>query len=205
MNGHSVVRPCSSRVAPDTRTTQEHFMASISKRGNGWFAQVRRKGHPHRHRSFRTRREAVAWATAREVELDATAPGSPGLSATKVTLGDIIRRYMAEVTPTKRGAESERIRLKKFLSSAVCISSMARLTPGELGAYRDARLRQVKPATLRRELAVVRHAIEVARREWGYALGPNPVSLIRLPAVRDARDRRPTLNELERLRRALDQ
>jgi integrase len=82
---------------------------------------------------------------------------------------------------------------------------MARLTADALGAYRDARLRQVKPATLRRELAVVRHAVEVARREWGYALGPNPVSLIRLPVVRDARDRRPTSNELERLRQALDQ
>ncbi len=180
-------------------------MASISKRGSGWFAQVRRKSHPHQHRSFRTRREAVAWAKAREVELDSTTPRSLGLSATEVTLGDIVRRYMAEVTPTKRGAESERLRLNKFLSSAVCNSSMARLTADALGAYRDARLRQVKPATLRRELAVVRHAVEVARREWGYALGPNPVALIRLPAVRDARDRRLTSDELDRLRGALDQ
>jgi integrase len=181
-------------------------MASISRRGNGWFAQVRRKGHPHQHKSFRTRREALTWATAREVELDATAPWSqPKLATANVTLGDIIRRYLAEVTPTKRSAQSERLRLKRFLLSPICALSLGSVSPEVLGAYRDARLRLVKPATLRRELAVVRHALEVARREWGYAIGENPVSLIRLPAVRDARERRPSDDELERLRVALGQ
>ena len=161
-------------------------MASISRRGGRWFAQVRRKGHPHQHKTFKTRREAVAWATAREVEMAASITMSGAkLSTATVSLGDLIRRYLAEVTPTKRSADTERLRLKRFLLSPICASPLASVTPEVLGAYRDARLRAVKPATLRRELAVIRHALEVARREWGYSIGENPVSVIRLPAVRD--------------------
>lgn len=181
-------------------------MASILRRGSGWFAQVRRKGHPHQHKTFRTRREAVAWATAREVELDAPPLSSCStVPLAKATLGDLLRRYIGEVTPTKRSEASERLRLRKVLLSPLCGLPLVNLTPEVLGGYRDARLRQVKPATLRREMAVIRHALEVARREWGYGLASNPAALIRLPPVRDARDRRPSAIELERLLLALEQ
>jgi hypothetical protein len=45
--------------------------------------------------------------------------------------------------------------------------SLHRLTPAEIARYRDDRLAVVSGDTVRRELAIVRHCLEVARNEWG--------------------------------------
>lgn len=178
-------------------------MATISKRGSGWFAQVRRKGYPHEHKSFSSRREAVAWARSKEAELDAIAPASNPNAARQTTLGDLVRRYVAEVTPRKRSQESERLRLNKLVLNEIASLALAEVTPEAVAAYRDARLALVKPATVRRELALLQHVMEVARRDWGYWIKVNPVALIRQPTVRDARDRRLSGGEWERLVAAL--
>ena len=178
-------------------------MATISKRGSGWFAQVRRKGYPHEHKSFSSRREAAAWARGKEAELDAIAPARNPNAARQSSLGDLVRRYVAEVTPRKRSHESERLRLNKFLLNKIASLSLAEVTPEAIAAYRDVRLALVKPATVRRELALLQHVFEVARRDWGYWIASNPVVLIRQPAVRDARDRRLDGDEWKRLLVAL--
>jgi integrase len=174
-------------------------MATISKRGSGWFAQVRRKGYPHEHKSFTSRREAVAWARNKEAELDAIAPASNPNAARQTTLGDLVRRYVAEVTPRKRSQESERLRLNKLLLNEMALLTLTEVTPEAVAAYRDARLASVKPATVRRELALLQHVFEVARRDWGHWIKSNPVALIRQPTVRDARDRRLRGGEWDRL------
>ena len=69
--------------------------------------------------------------------------------------------------------------------------------------YRDDRLRSVSASSVRRELAILQHCLEVARNEWGVALQQNPVSKIKKPAQGRARERRVTVEELERLRVAL--
>ena len=56
---------------------------------------------------------------------------------------------------------------------------------------------------MRRELAILQHCLEVAKNEWGVALQQNPVSKIKKPAQGNARERRATVEELERLRVAL--
>ncbi|MEK9285680.1 site-specific integrase, partial [Bradyrhizobium sp. ISRA442] len=63
--------------------------------------------------------------------------------------------------------------------------------------YRDDRLKMVKPASVRRELVVLRHVFEVARREWGLPVKENPVKQIRLPEDARPRERR-LLGEDER-------
>jgi len=52
---------------------------------------------------------------------------------------------------------------------------------------------------VRRELAIVRHCLEVARTEWGFALKSNPVHQVKLPRPSKPRERRATPDELERL------
>lgn len=59
-----------------------------------------------------------------------------------------------------------------------------------LAQYRDKRLREVKPATVRREMAVLRHCIEVARKEWGLPIPRNPFLDLKLPSPGEGRDRR---------------
>lgn len=45
-------------------------MATIRKRGTGWYVQVRRKGYPAEYKTFGSKAEATAWAREREARID---------------------------------------------------------------------------------------------------------------------------------------
>lgn len=179
-------------------------MATITRRGAGWYVQVRRKGYPPCFRTFATKRDAKAWATEREAALgsfdDHCAPGSASL-----TVGEMLKRYLTDVTPHKRSAESESWRLSKMLKAPMSALALDALQPSHVAAYRDWRLASVKPGTVRRELSLLRTAIAVARREWGLKLGANPVDKVQRPLARDARDRRLSGDEWRRLELGLRQ
>ena len=67
--------------------------------------------------------------------------------------------------------------------------------------YSDERLQKVRPGTVLRELAFLRHGIEVARREWDIPIAVNPVSQIAMPRASKPRERRITVEEMEALLR----
>jgi integrase len=77
--------------------------------------------------------------------------------------------------------------------------SLHQLTATEIAKYRDHRLSRVKADTVRREPAIVRHCLEVARSEWGFALRSNPVRQVKLPRAGAPRERRVNPGELEQL------
>ena len=179
-------------------------MATITKRKSGWSVQIRRKGYPSQTRTLETRADAQAWARDQEGRMDrGQAPlNLKLLKAT--TLGDLLRRYMIEVTPLKRSAETEAQRLNKFLREQAMVTlPLADLTPSLFAKYRDERMAVVKPGTVHRELGLLRHALEVAKRDWNIVLADNPVDRVRLPSLRNARDRRLVEGDLDRLEVAL--
>jgi len=120
-----------------------------------------------------------------------------------MTVGELLRRYLVSVTPTKRSAESESWRVSKMLKATISELALAEVQPSHLAAYRDWRLETVKPGTVRRELSLLRTAIEVARREWGLEIPENPMDKVKRPIARDARDRRMAGEEWRRLKAAL--
>jgi integrase len=87
----------------------------------------------------------------------------------------------------------------------MCDIPLEKLTPTSLAAYRDERMTEVKPGTVRRELSLIHHALDIARTEWGLHLPTNPVALVRQPPLRNARNRRLERGELKRLEAALSQ
>ena len=183
--------------------TQEGCVASISKRANGWFAQVRRKGYEPEYRTFRTKAEADSWARERERIIDqGVAPVSYRMLR-ETTLGDLIQRYIREVTPTKRSHDTERMRLMKLAKAPMCDLPLFGLTTAPIAAYRDDRTKQVKPGTIARELGLLRTIIEVARKDWGIGLSENVVANVRKLPVKNARNRRLEAGELSRLLDAL--
>ena len=105
------------------------------------------------------------------------------------TLSDLLARYLECITPTKKSAVSERARLGAMRRRPIARLAAHRVTPADVAAYRDARLREVAPATVRRELGVLAHAFDVARREWGYKV-KNPVREVRWPTEPRGRERR---------------
>lgn len=178
-------------------------MASISKRKNGWFAQVRRKGYEPEYRTFRTKADAEAWARDRERLIDQGALAASHRTLRETTLGDLMRRYIKEVTPTKKSADSERMRLTKLLNAPMCDLPLSNLTTAPIAAYRDYRAKEAKPGTIARELGLLRTIIEVARKDWGVGLAENVVANVRKLPVKNARDRRLQAGEFERLMEAL--
>ena len=174
-------------------------MATITRRGNGWFAQVRRKGYTARYRTFPTKAEAKRWAREQELALDGASGHGTASVASRITLGDLMRRYRECVTPRKRSSHTEDLRLGKMLRAALCDVLIEDLHPSHFADYRDNRLLTVKAATVRRELSIFRVALEVARREWGMAIVRNPVDDVGRPAAHDARQRRLESDEARRL------
>ena len=178
-------------------------MASISKRTTGWFAQIRRKGFEPEYRTFRTKADAQRWARDREAAIDRGEESCSRSLLRGTTLGDLIDRYIAEVTPTKRSAESERLRLGKMRGHNVASLSLADLSVAAITGYRDGRAALVKPGTIARELGLLHTIIEVARRDWGFGIPQNVVSQVRRFPVRNARNRRLERDEFVRLRLAV--
>jgi len=164
-------------------------MASFRKRGPyQWQAQVRKMGHPLQTKTFETRAEAEQWARAIEVEMDRGAFVSRA-EAESTTLKELLERYLAEVTPLKKGAEPETNRLRLMMRHPLARRFVASIRGVDIARWRDERLRKVTPATVKRDLVLLGHVFEVARKEWGiYA--HNPVRDIKLPAAGRPRDRR---------------
>lgn len=178
-------------------------MATISKRANGWFVQIRRKGYDPEYRTFATKAEGQKWAREREARIDSGNEPTSRRALKATTLGDLVRRYMVEITPAKASAETERLRLSKLLKAPLCDISLGDLTTAPIAAYRDVRATQVKPGTIARELSLLHNIIEVARRDWSIGITVNPVAQVRRLPIKNARDRRLEPGELARLKQAL--
>ena len=80
--------------------------------------------------------------------------------------------------------------------------TLANFGASAVSRYKQVRLTEVKGSTLVRELGVLTHCFEVARKEWGISLKINPVAEITMPAQEKPRNRRVTKAELSALRLA---
>ena len=171
-------------------------MASIRFRSNKWQARVSRKGEQSPVKTFQSKEDAERWAKSVEVEWDRGAYNNIH-KAQKTTFGELIERYLREVTPLMRGASADTIRLKAIMRRLIAKENMATLTPSKIAKYRDERLQEIKPSTVIRELAYFSAIINHARREWDLNI-PNPVLGVRKPAQPQGRNRILTFEE-ERL------
>jgi hypothetical protein len=84
-----------------------------------------------------------------------------------MTVGDLIKRYLETITPQKRSASSERSRLRAILKHDLSTKALNRVSAAMLAEFREERLKHVQSGTVRRELAVLSHCLEVARSQWG--------------------------------------
>ena len=171
-------------------------MASVGKYRNGYRAQVYVAGH-RASATFRTMREAQAWAAAKEAELEQ----SP---ASKHTLADLIERYREEVLPKKKGGIHEDRQAAAMLRDfpALVAKPLADLDTPDFAAWRDARLAKVSDATILRQLSWFRHALRLARDEWKW-MAHDPLKGMRIPRQPAPRVRRVSPKEVRLLCRSL--
>lgn len=154
-------------------------MASIIPDKNGYRAFVCVK-KTRDSKFFHSLREARVWASQRETELRKLSilPESK-----KHTFADAMYRYGDEISPTRRGAKWEILRIGTFLRDPSLPVGMAMgdLTPDQFAEWRDARGRLVKPGTVLREIGLMSAIFERARLEWRW-IDSNPLRSIRKPS-----------------------
>jgi len=175
-------------------------MATIRKRGPyQWQVSIRRQGYPVQHKTFEIKADAEAWARSIENEMDRGQFISRS-EAENTTLKDCLERYLKEVTPNKKGSREESMRARNIFRHQIASLYMANVRGSDLAAYRDSRLAEGKAAsTVLKELALLSHMFNTARKEWGMESLSNPIQLISKPKVNNQRDRRLELGEEEHL------
>lgn len=178
-------------------------MASFQKTGKGWRVQLDVKGQRDSC-SFATKAQAYAWAVLREAEMRSL---DAGQGSKTHTVGDVLDDYQKKVSPTKRGARWEKLRLdvigrKEIQGRPFREIRLADLRPTHIAAWRDARVREVSGSSVSREMSLLSHALEVARKEWGW-LVTDPMKEVRRPAENPPRQRLIAHKEIERITMAL--
>ncbi|WP_298135566.1 site-specific integrase [Acidiferrobacter sp.] len=165
-----------------------------------WQAHIRRRGYPTQVRTFDTKAEAEAWAAVIESEI-ARGVFVSRVEAEQTTLADALDRYRREVLPAKRSQRQIETMIRQMSVDRIGSLSLAACTSSVIADYRDRRLKKgVAAQTAKHDLALLSRVFNLAAKEWGIALPfGNPVSLVKMPRIANARDRRLVDDEETRL------
>lgn len=173
-------------------------MATIQPVDGRWRAQVRRKGHKAISKRFRTKAAAEAWARGVEDAMERGEFSAAHGLTVKQAVGKFIEESRKPVSKTKRA------NLMQWANGTAGAVLLAEVTAADVIAHCQART--AGPATLAMEVAFLREVLEYARVAWQAKVG-DPVKEARptlkrqrLVAKSKERERRPTPDELTRLR-----
>jgi len=165
-------------------------MATVTKRGKYWRAQVRRRGFAPQSKTFDTNAEAEAWAREVESEMDRGIFSSRE-EAERTTLAAALDRYKREISSRKAHPAQDYQRIAHWSRQPLAHRFLASLKGADFAQYRDMRRAAGRAEnTIRLELALVQHLFEIARKEWGMESLLNPLKNIRKPSGSKERDRR---------------
>lgn len=167
-------------------------MAYFERRGDRWRVQIRRRGVIE-SRTFRTKAQGREWA----LQVEAGITGDK-VSLSKHTVLEALRRYAREVSPDKRGARWEKLRLNAMEDDSLAKRQIATVAEDHVADWRDRRRKHVGPATVRREMNLLSSVFEIARGEWKWVRA-NPFRGVKKPLEPPARRRGVTADEFTRL------
>jgi integrase len=124
----------------------------------------------------RSRREAEKFYALRISEVER----GVFVKLVKIALSDFGRRYIEYAKSHKRSwlRDEQMLRqLNEFFGPVM----LTDITPMRVEEYQQNRVREVCPATVNRELALLKHMLNLAER-WGLRQGQNPVRLVKFLA-----------------------
>ena len=173
-------------------------MASITKRQNKWRAQIRKQGYRYFSKTFLSKDNAIRWARRIEYEMDA---GRHTLhNGEDYNLGELLTKYMNEITILKKSRIQESYCIQKLLQESFCSNPLYKSTMNQVQSFKQRRANS--PVALRHELIVIRHCLKTARNEWGLYLKETPFEQISLPKPPKSRKRRLANDEYQKLYKA---
>lgn len=173
-------------------------MGSINKRGKKYYARIRLMHNYityNENKSFPTKLEASIWVQQRE---KAIIEGADKDYDEDKTLGDAMKRYLSEVTPTKKGKRNEAHRIKAIMQQDYFPKEvpLMKLKGKMIIEWRNQR--PIANPSKNRELALIRSVVETARRDWNWT-NHNPLTELKSLPEPPPRNRRISLREEEQL------
>lgn len=136
-------------------------MGSVTKSGKGWRAQVRIVGLPAQYRSFEKKTQAWEWAAQTERDLRARRRGN----YPRHTVQEALEAFLRDAAPRHKGYRWEAIRIAQFLRYEVSQRVLTEVGDDDMALWREARLKQVSAASVRREMVLWGQVFEYAREQ----------------------------------------
>ena len=169
-------------------------MNNIRIRGNKHQAQIRLSGGRSASATFDTRRKAEEWLREKAYELSQL----PRDLDERITLKEIVERFIKDTIPLRTSGTNEAIRLRALLREPIANLRLTEISRSDISQYRDKRLREVKRNTFVREFGLIRTVVSTAIDDWGIR-ARNPFQSFSIRREPDQRNRRISDEELERL------
>ena len=173
-------------------------MASILSTQSGTYRVQWRENGKMRQKNFKTKAEAKKYAALIELE--------PHQKASKITVRDLLQDYRDRVTPTKRGARSEDLRIGRLMERSFATKQLSELTPRDIDLFITERLKDaskkyptktISTSTVARELNTLGAVLSDAVRRG--LIAKNPVNGVRKPQQEPHRERIATDDDIEKL------
>jgi integrase len=172
----------------------------LFKRGKVWHVRIKWKGKLVRRSTGTSNRELARRIEAKVLQELAENRWFPN-EAKKRTFEELKDRYMKEHSTIYKTPKSSLRDISSFkhLSGFFSGLTLAEITPARISEYKSLRRTEgAKPATLARELEVLRHALNLAVREWEW-LDKNPFEKVKIEKVNNKVERWITPEEELRL------
>lgn len=161
-------------------------MASIMETpARTWRVQVERCGR-REYRTFKTKTLAEKWGIQREGQLERGEIISAD-QARRTPFSAVIQEYRRRELPKKRNRAYPYI--LNALEQTFGRTRLAFISSADIAEYRDDRLFEVAPATVVKELNLLRSLLDYAVRDMAIHIPTNPARLISNPVVRNQRSR----------------
>lgn len=152
-------------------------------------------------KTFDRQQAAKAWLARRETELRANGPAQATIAA---SLADVIDRFTQDTVRAVGRTKAQCLRTIK--TYALADMTCSEITSADIVAFAQEIGKTASPATVANYLSHLAAVFAIARPAWGYPLDPLTMTEAQTVSKRlgitgksKRRDRRPTLDELDRL------
>jgi integrase len=99
--------------------------------------------------------------------------------ATKLTLGDVMRRYISEGYHVNKKDKSIEGRVNNFLKDTIADTNLLRLSPRHVAEFRDRKLKHWSPTTFNKHKSLLSIVIDTAIHDWEIYLPHNPMKHVK--------------------------
>ena len=177
-------------------------MANITKLKSGkWRVQIR-SHNKYISKSFLKKAHASMWAKEIEYQLDRDQYEDFSDSA-RISLGELITRYRDEITPHKKGRDTEKYKLNFILRHKIAKVKLLSLKAKHIIDFKKDISEGRAPSTINKYIHYMYTVWEVAKLNWDIALPyRNPCELVKKEKIKDKIDRILSIEEYQDLLQA---